>query len=276
MTTPATEIQCDTCRGLQAIEYEHDEHSLLKLCRCVDPCSTCAGEGRVPAVDDKGYDVLKPCPTCLDVRLWMECFNRAKVPAQLYGATLNTYEPKTDAQVKARQRMRNLAKFWKPKGAGALLAGPAGVGKTHLAQGAMRRVVRLGVKCLFIRQRDIIEGFKSRFDREGLSASAYRDHLAKVPFLVLDELAACETDWQRERMTDLVESRYNSKNTTICTTNALPSPDPERPYEPVIDDLFGPAGARSVSRLVEMCPLVVVYGPDYRRVKAELAAQGAA
>lgn len=268
-------MSCEKCNDRRVFEEAKGPIVAMRLCSCVEDCESCRGQGETVEEDpDTGYERLVPCRKCLKVKTWARCFNLAQIPARLLGATLDRYDPKTEEQIDARQRMRRFVVSWRPNAPGMLLCGPTGSGKTHLACAAIRAITCKGVRARVITQTQVMEGFKDRMDRDGLKEAEWRMYLRDVPLLVLDELEPAETPWQRERITDLLEARYAANTTTICTTNVLTLRDPESPEIPCIEDLFGENGQRVVSRLVEMCPPVAVVGPDHRLVLADRRARG--
>ena len=79
--------------------------------------------------------------------------------------------------------------------------------------------------------------------------------------LVLDELGASKpTDWVRDTMAHIINTRYNDKKATIFTTNYADERQNDR--EETLEDRIG---VRLRSRLYEMCTTIEVKGPDYRR-----------
>jgi DNA replication protein DnaC len=79
--------------------------------------------------------------------------------------------------------------------------------------------------------------------------------------LVLDELGASKpTDWVRDTMMHVINTRYNDRRLTIFTTNYLDRRSSER--DEILEDRIG---VRLRSRLFEMCKTVQIEGEDYRR-----------
>src|SRR5207248_11613835 len=75
------------------------------------------------------------------------------------------------------------------------------------------------------------------------------------------ELGASKpTDWVRDTMAYVINTRYNAKKLTIFTTNYMDERKNDR--EEVLEDRIG---VRLRSRLFEMCKTVVMTGEDYRR-----------
>jgi DNA replication protein DnaC len=84
--------------------------------------------------------------------------------------------------------------------------------------------------------------------------------------LVLDELGASKpTDWVRDTMMQIINTRYNDKRLTIFTTNYLDTRKNEKDIGEILEDRIGTALR---SRLYEMCKTVVIEGEDYRKTMA--------
>ena len=83
----------------------------------------------------------------------------------------------------------------------------------------------------------------------------------KADVLVLDELGASKpTDWVRDTMANIINTRYNDKKLTIFTTNYLDERRAEK--DETLEDRIG---VRLRSRLYEMCKTVSISGEDFRR-----------
>src|SRR2546427_658454 len=81
--------------------------------------------------------------------------------------------------------------------------------------------------------------------------------------LVLDELGASKpTDWVRDTMMQIINTRYNDKRLTIFTTNYSDKRKNESDPTEVLEDRIGVALR---SRLYEMCKTVEIEGEDYRK-----------
>jgi DNA replication protein DnaC len=78
---------------------------------------------------------------------------------------------------------------------------------------------------------------------------------------VLDEIGASKpTDWVRDTMAHVINTRYNDKKLTIFTTNYLDERKSEK--EETLEDRIG---VRLRSRLFEMCKTIKIEGHDYRK-----------
>ena len=78
--------------------------------------------------------------------------------------------------------------------------------------------------------------------------------LGKIPYLVIDDFGVQRgTEWAKEVLYDLVDTRYAEKRFTVITTN-----------QP-LSELQQLSQGRIYSRLLEMCKLVAMEGEDYRQ-----------
>jgi DNA replication protein DnaC len=142
---------------------------------------------------------------------------------------------------------------------GLLLVGSCGVGKTHLACAVLRALLERGVDCLYL---DYLESLEAM--REGMKTGQGRQLIqaaCSAEVLLWDDIGAQRaTDWTEDTVTTIVNHRYNHKQSMILTTNLSDREDPRK----MIDTLSDRIGSRSVSRLMEVCQVVRVIGPDYR------------
>ena len=83
----------------------------------------------------------------------------------------------------------------------------------------------------------------------------FMDRLTAVDLLHIDDLGAeHQTDWVLEQLYSIVNARYEAERAIVATTNLMP------------DELAERLGARTVSRLVEICgDLIPLYGSDKRQ-----------
>lgn len=145
---------------------------------------------------------------------------------------------------------------------GLLLAGPVGVGKTHLAVAIIRGLTGKGARCLFKEHGSLLKEIQDSYNP--VSSTSETNVLAPVceaEVLVLDELGASRpTEWVLDTMTHIIGRRYNDKKLTIFTTNYT-----DGRQSPAVETLQDRIGARLRSRLYEMCSTVLIDGEDYRR-----------
>jgi DNA replication protein DnaC len=188
-------------------------------------------------------------------------------PARFRDRTLDGYEAHTPSAGKALEAARQFA----AGDLGALvLAGPTGVGKTHLAVAASQerglrerqRPCWCSVPELIVglrsdigkdrRARDVGHG-EARWETPYLWADAAEDMAAWPGVLVLDDLGREKaSDWTGEVIYALVNRRYEDLRPTVVTTNLTSDEVSASPYWPVL------------SRLAEDGRLARLDAADYR------------
>jgi DNA replication protein DnaC len=96
--------------------------------------------------------------------------------------------------------------------------------------------------------------------------------LLEADLLVLDDLGAERpSDWVQETLGLVVNTRYNSKRPTVFTSNLIDGPDATEPRSFICQ-----LGARTRSRLIEMCEWVEIRGVDVREVGSDASSEAIA
>jgi DNA replication protein DnaC len=145
---------------------------------------------------------------------------------------------------------------------GLLLMGPVGVGKTHLAVSILKGLTERGISCMFYEFGSLLKEIQGSYNTA--TQSSELRVLAPVflaDVLVLDELGASKpTEWVRDTMNHIINTRYNDRRVTVFTTNYLDERRTDR--EETLEDRVG---TRLRSRLFEMCKTVSIAGDDFRK-----------
>jgi DNA replication protein DnaC len=164
---------------------------------------------------------------------------------------------------------------------GLLLAGPSGVGKTHLAVAALKELIHRGHAGLFCDYRELLKEIQASYNAASESTEmGILEPIRTAEILVLDDLGASKpSDWVRDIVSIVLNARYNEKRTTLITTNYVDSPQsegeatrlPNGKFVAAIrdDSLEQRIGSRMRSRLFEMCRTVELNAPDFRRERTQ-------
>src|SRR5579863_1887697 len=159
---------------------------------------------------------------------------------------------------------------------GLLLMGPCGVGKTHLAVAALKKIVLRGHSGLFYDYRELLKEIQDSYTAESQSTEmGVLEPVLKTEIFVLDDVGSSKPSmWALETVGHILNTRYNEKRVTLLTTNFLDSDaagaNPAGPSAvsrvagmraPAIDaSLTERVGKRIRSRLYEMCRTVEIFG----------------
>lgn len=102
--------------------------------------------------------------------------------------------------------------------------GPAGTGKTHLAQAYGYECCVNGIKTYFIKASELRDKFTNA--RKNGTTAACLNGLMRQSCLIIDEIGHCEFDKENTRLFfDLIDRRYNREGAfnTVFTSNKNPS-----------------------------------------------------
>jgi DNA replication protein DnaC len=210
----------------------------------------------------------------------------ARIPPRFRECSFHNYYPKNDSQYFAHSFASRLVDEYPAVESGLLFMGPVGVGKTHLAIALLKDLIeKKGVTCLFYESGSLLKAIQDSYNP--VSQTSEMRVLAPVyqaEVLVLDELGATvPTNWVRDTMYQVINTRYNNKKLSIFTTNYLDearaaaeqnseSADTRRKSRTFASEriqemttLEERIGTPLRSRLYEMCKKVMIEGEDYRK-----------
>ncbi len=245
-------------------------------------CELCKGTGFV--LDEKGVANICEC-----VKKDEEAVLRAlRIPEKFKDAKLEDFSELGNSKKypKGALIMSSILSFVKnfkekslKEGRGLFFIGPPGVGKTRLSIAILKEIyLKNNVKGLFFDTKDLIFNLKSLIDVKG--NSKFLRYVSRVKLLVLDDIGSeMLSDWNKDILLYLINTRYNSCLPTIYTSNLEIEQTKQKVpligekeeyflknfYVQNLSTKFGPAIA---SRFYETCDIIYLNSPiDKRKEK---------
>ena len=147
----------------------------------------------------------------------------------------------------------------KASNVGLLIYGPPGTGKTFLTSCIANNLLEQLVPVIIISSIGMLNRIKETYTKGGAEAELeIINNLKDADLLIIDDLGAeNDTDWAKEKIYEIIDSRYRDKKPLIVTTNLT--------REGLKTKLTGDDGvARTYDRIMEMCYPVEVSGSSKR------------
>jgi len=180
------------------------------------------------------------------------------IPERFRFCSLETFDPgRSGSSRVALEAARAYVDAWPAQvktGAGMVLSGPAGTGKTHLSVGILRGLA--GAWSAFVDAKLLLSSLRAGMDGQETDGAWCLQAAKRRRLLVLDDLAADDakpSEWVVDTLGDVIRTRYNRKLPTIITTNRKQ------------DTLERYLGSPLSSRIHEMCLWVLLVSKDARR-----------
>ncbi len=249
-------------------------------------CPLCGGTGwKTVAVEGKARRVTR-CDCRIGSRV-ERLLQAARIPARYKHCTIADFKtefPGADRSLAtARLAAGRFVEEYPLQQKGLLFIGRVGTGKTHLAVGIIRELIRnKGIPCLFCDYRELLKTIIDSYNPNVMATELeVLRPVLDTDVVVLDELGAVKsTEWVWETVSYIINARYNENKTTIITTNFpnLPAGGSEGPRKNFPQAEQAKAAARTEtlgdritdrtrSRLLEMCRIIEITSePDYRAI----------
>ncbi len=223
-------------------------------------------------VSSEGVDGVRRCD-CLKNSRFERLIEFARIPKryehcelEIFASVKGVTSQKTELAKIAAEKFVEEYPMSPPFG--LLFMGPQGVGKTHLAVGIIKRLMReKSVQCLFRTFPELLKEIQNSYNPISQSSElSLLSPVLDVEVLVLDELGAQNpSSWVRDTVSYVLNYRYNENKVTILTTNFLDRDEGSAVKPGAPDTLTERIGDRMRSRLYEMCKTVEMGGKDFRK-----------
>ncbi len=250
-----TQATCELCAGTGFQIVSREGREFAAACSCRVPAAAAGGDGLAGS----------------------------RIPPRYEHCALETFEPGNPSLAAALDKALAFCSGYphqgEDEGLGLLFCGDNGVGKTHLAVAVLRELAAArGARGQFWDFHELIREIKACYDPETKTTELQvLAPVVEMDVLLLDDLGAWKmTDWMNDTLFFILNSRYMAKRPTLITTNyqdvtreqALAA-DPLRRREFLVERI----GQRLRSRLMEMCAVITLKGPDRRQIARQPANQ---
>ena len=243
-------------------------------------CSLCEGTGWKSVSIGSERRVTR-CDCRLQARA-QDLLAAAHIPKRYEHCELSNFEFDGPHRALAPARMaayRMVEEYPNDK-TGLLLIGSIGVGKTHLAVGIIKELIRSkGIQCIYYDYRELLKAIQNSYNPSvAVTELEILRPVFQTEVLVIDEFGGVtSTEWVWDAVSFIINTRYNNQKTVVLTTNFedLPGAGALSPDEPI--DTFRAKmaarkytlgdriGERMRSRLHEMCRIIKMEGEDFRQ-----------
>jgi DNA replication protein DnaC len=225
-------------------------------------CPQCQDTYWKPVVVD-GVERVVRCD-CWRTDLVGRRLKESGIPPQFGRAELDNFERNFDTQLQAWQKAVKFVEAFPVVDKGLLLYGMTGVGKTHLAVGILKAVIReKGARGYFFETSAFLKQVRNTYNNSVDSTEmAILEPALASELLVLDDLGFERmSEWVQETIGLVINARYNKQLPTIITSNLVEVED-----NTIEKSFIFQLGMRTRSRLLEMCDWVEMRGPDIRDI----------
>lgn len=211
---------------------------------------------------------MKICPSCKQEmsgnrELCRECLKQKQWDIIKWKEADNLFPPRIVRILKVKELDINLDKKDITDRLGLYLYGRVGAGKTIYAAAVLMELKRISylsenskyIEGLFIKVTKLLEDLRASFNSDNaITSQTIIDQCIDADVLILDDIGSQKvTDWVRNTLYLIIDSRYENLKTTIFTSNGSLNELADQ-YE----------DNRIPSRIEEMCRIKHFTNKDYR------------
>ncbi len=231
-------------------------------------CQRCEGTGWV-VIQAEGLETVAACPECRSQAKSRQRLENAAIPPRYAEQGFDTFSTPHPSLGPAQRRAIEFVEAFPALDRGLLFIGPCGVGKTHLSVAVLKAIVaEHDVSARFVDEAELLRSLQYSYGRDSRATEEeLLRPLRRADLLIWDDLGTGRpTDWVRETIHTIVNHRYTNQRLTVFSSNWRLSAKPgveTVAREPTLSDRIG---ERLYSRILEMCEIIEMKGPDFRKV----------
>ncbi len=227
-------------------------------------CPVCRGTGWMVQAGARNLDSARPCPQCRTRGRVRSLLQAARIPPRYFDRGFEVFSEHHPTQTRALELSLQFVESYPDVRRGLLFVGPCGVGKTHLSVAILRALIQEHLlRAFFVDEAELLRRLQYTYGPD--SPDTERDvlnPLMQADLLVWDDLGTGRpTEWVRETVHMVLNHRYTYNKLTILSTNrAAGTGGLDRKDAGLAERI----GQRLFSRVLEMCEVIPLEGPDFR------------
>ena len=218
-------------------------------------CPHCDGYGHI--IDENGK--ARPC-VCVRNEIIKSGIEEAHIPVKFKDSTLDSFDPYEfilkQRLGQARQYVEN---YSTDNSKGLFICGTTGTGKTHLAIGILKGLIKRGFDGGFFNVVELLDSIRSSFDPNATAPPRVRlTQELERQIIILDDFGVEKTStWVVDRLYAIINRRYQDCKTIIITSNIH------------MDNIAERVERRLTSRIYDMCDVLDIQAPDFRQKNSQ-------
>jgi DNA replication protein DnaC len=220
----------------------------------------------------EGVESVARCPDCQSELNRRRRLRQAEIPPRYFDRGFDVYSIHHATQEVALKKSIDWVESFPEVQRGLLFVGPCGVGKTHLSVAVLKTLVQeQRISGRFVDEAELLRRLQFSYGPD--SPDTEREvllPLMEVDLLVWDDLGTGRpTDWVKETIRMVINNRYTYRKPTVMSSNWPLKSASRTKWSGVASteqSLPERIGARLFSRIMEMCDIVEIEGPDARAV----------